>query len=385
MAQNPNAQISLEQFKLRLEIWRDAIPIYEGGTTFLSHFLQTCDKFVENLMTSDDAINTSLFALIKSKIRGEALALIVSNSPANWATCKTLLINRYSDASSEELLFSKLNTCYQLPNQSYESYADEIKQRLNKLKEHVQLNIQDAQLIMMKFNFYENVAKNVFISGIREPYHTHLTHFELGDIEACLAKCRRLESYEQQAAFLNFTRQREIKPKPNGFGMGTQSRNSNPFNVPGTSGNGNFFRPFQPQPVTARAPPRALTNFENNFGKGSNNQPGQQNYRFTPMSMGAGNTSGLKGNLVGRSNNLPTSNNNVAKPNNFVPRGSNFFRNTGPSHFISEELYNQEEQEETPECQGELPFINDNVDDQGNGEIADAENFQGDRDFTKGT
>ncbi|KAI4491924.1 hypothetical protein M0804_003316 [Polistes exclamans] len=270
-----------------------------------------------------------------SKIRGEALDLIVSNSPENWAACKTLLINKYSDASSEELLFSKFNTCYQLPNQSYESYADEIKKRLNKLKEHVRLNIQDAQLFIMKFTFYENVAKNVFISDIREPYHTHLTHFKLGDIEACLAKCRSLESYEQQAAFLNFTKQREIKPKPNVFG--------------------------------------------------TNNQPGQQNYRPTPMSVGAGNTSGLKGNLIGRSNNLPTSNNNIARPNNFVPKGSDFFRNTGPSNFISEELYNQEEQEETPECQEELPFINDNVDDQGNGEMADAENFQGDRNFAEGT
>ncbi|KAI4481998.1 hypothetical protein M0804_009017 [Polistes exclamans] len=179
----------------------------------------------------------------------------------------------------------------------------------------------------MKFTFYENVAKDVFISGIREPYHTHLTHFELGVIEACLAKCRRLESYEQQAAFLNFTKQRE------------------------------------PQPVTARAAPRFTTNFGNNFGKGAKNQPGQQNYRPTPKSVGAGNTSGLSGNLVGRSNNLPTSNNNVTRPNNFVSRGNDFFRNTGPSNFISEELYNQEEQEETPECQEELPFINDNVDD----------------------
>ncbi|KAI4476586.1 hypothetical protein M0804_013480 [Polistes exclamans] len=123
-------KLVLVQFKLRLEIGRDTVPIYEGGTRFLSHFLQTCHMFVENLITNDDAINTSLFALIKSKIRGEALDLIVSNNPTSWAACKTLLIKRYNDASSEELLFSKLNKCYQLPNQSYETYADKIKQRL---------------------------------------------------------------------------------------------------------------------------------------------------------------------------------------------------------------------------------------------------------------
>lgn len=85
MAQNQAAgQITLEQFKLRLAIWRDAIPIYEGGTKLLSHFLQTCDKFVENLATTEEALNTALFALIKSTIRGEALNLIVANNPRTW-------------------------------------------------------------------------------------------------------------------------------------------------------------------------------------------------------------------------------------------------------------------------------------------------------------
>ena len=46
-----------------------------------------------------------------------------------------MLINRYSDVSSEELLFNKLSVCYQKANQSFENYADEIKLRLNRLKD----------------------------------------------------------------------------------------------------------------------------------------------------------------------------------------------------------------------------------------------------------
>ena len=65
--------LTVEQFKLRLTIWRDAIPIYEGGTRLLSHFIQMGNKFVENMATANNAINEALFALIKSKIRGEAL------------------------------------------------------------------------------------------------------------------------------------------------------------------------------------------------------------------------------------------------------------------------------------------------------------------------
>ena len=54
--------------------------------------------------------------------------------------CKTLLINRYSDPSSEDFLFNRLSTCHQRSNQTYEKYADEIKYRLNKIKEHILLH-----------------------------------------------------------------------------------------------------------------------------------------------------------------------------------------------------------------------------------------------------
>ena len=135
--------------------------------------IQTCDKFVENVATADNAINEALFALIKSKIRGEALDLIVVNNRATYAACKTLLVNRFSDPSSEELLFNRLSVCYQLSNQSYEKYADEIKNRLNRLKEHIQLYNQDADSINIKNTFYENVAKNSFINGTNEPYHSY--------------------------------------------------------------------------------------------------------------------------------------------------------------------------------------------------------------------
>ena len=60
------------------------------------------------------------------QIRGEALDLIVANNPATYAACKTLLVNRFSDPSSEVLLFNRLSVCYQLSTQSYEKYADEI-------------------------------------------------------------------------------------------------------------------------------------------------------------------------------------------------------------------------------------------------------------------
>ena len=135
------------------------------------------------LYTAEPLVNESLYVFIKSKLGGEALDLLVVNDPEGWTECKRILINRYSDASSEELLFK--------------NYADEIKLRLNRLKEHIQLNNEDRQVFNMKISFYENGAKNTFINGIKEPYHSFLTHVELNDIEDCLHKCRRHDNHEQ--------------------------------------------------------------------------------------------------------------------------------------------------------------------------------------------
>ena len=198
-------QITVEQFKLRLSIWREAITMYKGGTRLLSHFIQQCDRFVQMLYTADPLVNESLYVLIKSKLRGEALDVVVNNSES-WTECKRILINRYSDANSEELLFNKLSVCYQKANQSFKNYADEIKLRLNRLKEHIQLNNENRQIVNMKISFYENVAKNTFINEIQEPYHSFLTQFELNDIEDWLNKCRRHDNHEQQANFLSYMR-----------------------------------------------------------------------------------------------------------------------------------------------------------------------------------
>ena len=167
-------QLTVEQFKLRLSIWREAIAAYERA----SHFIQQCDRFVQMLYTANPLVNESLYALIKSKLCGEALDLIVVNNPEGWTECKRILISRYSDPSSEELLFNKISVCYQKANQSFENNADEIKLRINRLKEHIQLNNENRQLVGMKISFYEKVAKNTFINGIKEPYHSFLTHFE---------------------------------------------------------------------------------------------------------------------------------------------------------------------------------------------------------------
>ena len=220
-----------------------------------------------------------------------------------------------------------------MSNQSYEKYADEIKNRL------IQLSTQDANSITLMNTFYEYVAKNTFINGIKEPYHSRLVHFDLDDIEACLTKCRKVDNHEQQAAFLSFVRHRENKSKQNNFGTAGNFKNTNPlatvrnikpFNVPGNS----FLS--QPRPATAPVPPKFMpVNFgNNNFGRNNNktNQP-------TPMSVNTRNTNRSGGNQANTINNLQSQ-------NNFKPRTNNVFKSTGPPNFISEELRYQQEQEE---------------------------------------
>ena len=148
----------------------------------------------------------------------------------------------------------------------------------------------------LKNTFYENIAKNTFINGILPPHRAYLIHFELDDIEACLVKCRQYDKHEQQAAFLDFVRQRENKSKSNIFSTNENSGKINPFGAPGTSKNTNSFvstrvNPFNNSPVTSRngntfshqpRPVAAPTNFGSN-AFGQNNQ--NRNYQPTPMSI----------------------------------------------------------------------------------------------------
>ena len=276
------------------------------------------------------------------------------------------------------------NKSIQRQNQTYEKYANEIKYRLNKIKEHVLLQNEDQNSINLKNTFYENITKNTFINGILPPHRAYLSHFELDDIEARLVKCRQYDNHEQQAAFLDFIRQRENKSKPNIFSMTENSRKINPFGAPGTSKNTNSFAPtrvnrFNNSPVTSGngntfsyqpRPVASSTNFGSN-AFGQNNQNG--NYQPTPMSINTRNTN--------RPNNNPPrpNNNSITQNNAFTPRGNHFFRSTG-------ELHNQQEQqEEEPVDYQNKTTINQEEIYSENSETNDHENFQQDVDATQAT
>ena len=353
--------LTAEQFKIRLSIWRDAIPTYEGGTRKLSHFISSCDELVQDLATNDERLNLALFSLIKAKLKDQALDLVLNNSPVGWAACKALLINRFSDPSSEEILINRLSTCYQQHNQTYEEYADEIKSRLNRIKEHVQLNESSATIKVSKIAGFEKKTKNIFIDGVKEPYHTYLMNFESANIEECLNRCRVYDDHQQNTSFLNFMRQKDFKPKNNStngnqkniFGNNMIPRNQNVFQP-----NQNVFQPrqnvFQPRSFIPQQQPQMP--FTPVF---KTNHPNQnEQYKPTPMSVNTRN-SYRPMNTFQKSNN--SNSQNIRHNSTFIPNKSNYFKSTGPPNFISEELFNQEEQV-MPEEQlihEETPFENE--------------------------
>uniref|UniRef100_A0ABD2W301 Uncharacterized protein n=1 Tax=Trichogramma kaykai TaxID=54128 RepID=A0ABD2W301_9HYME len=223
-------EITTEQYKLRLQVWRDTIPIYSGGNTYLSNFINQVDSFTTHLATSDAVLNAGIFAQVKTKIRGEALDVIVAEKPQTWVECRQLLIKRFSDPSSEQILYTKLFTCSQLANQNYENYADEIKTRLNKLKEYLQINLTDKNMIKMKSDFYDEICKNTFINGVKEPYHTYLINFETNNNEECLAKCHVYDNHHRQFTFLTFMsnqESRDSRMKGNNVNVSSRTQSKN--------------------------------------------------------------------------------------------------------------------------------------------------------------
>ena len=89
------------------DIWREAIPKYECDFQLILYSNAISLSWVSLLLNANTA-------LIKSNICSEALDLIVSNNPNTWLACKTILVNRFIEPSSENLLFNKLFPRYQV-------------------------------------------------------------------------------------------------------------------------------------------------------------------------------------------------------------------------------------------------------------------------------
>ncbi|KAK4885768.1 hypothetical protein RN001_002039 [Aquatica leii] len=194
-----------------INLAKEMIPQYEGGSRNLSYFLQQCDKFINTYKNSNKGeenctLNKLLFEICCSKLINAARDILATCDCSTWSNVKFALLNQ--------------------TNENYDTYYEKIKGKLQYLLEHISIHEQDVNLKIYKTNLYTRKALDTFKAGLLEPYQS---------LEDCLLQFRNYDNHKQLVSFLNFIRQKT--PIKSAHKSNTQNQN---FRTP-TSRNNAYF------------------------------------------------------------------------------------------------------------------------------------------------
>lgn len=329
-----------------INLAKEMIPKYEGGSKNLSYFIIQCEKFICTYRNStvgqeNCTLNKLLFELCCSKLTDAARDTLVVSNCKTWDQVKTTLLNRFGDPRNETLLLNDLTTCYQSNNENYDAYFEKIKGKLQQLLEHISIRESDLNLAQYKIIAHTQTALNTFKAGLLEPYRSHIADQTVNSIEECLLQLRNYDNYRQQVDFLNFMRNKSGKQnvntpikKPQQF---QPSFNAQTKRV----GNSNFYPNFNSNfnPNLNQNFNQNLNNFPRNYNQNFNSKFNNQHSRGFPQNGPKQNSSQIVGNNS-RQEPTPMS---ISTRNTFRQtqnRPNNHFQSRGPCNFISEELNN---------------------------------------------
>lgn len=360
---NSNIRNMAEISQIEMNMAKEMLPEYSGGSKNLAYFIRQVESYLSLLRKPDVncLFNRLLFEQVKAKLVGEARDVLISSDCCTWSQIKDTLLQRFGDPRSEELLLNDLATCYQLHNESYETYFERLKHKLQVLLEHVSIRTPNNDIRISKENMYTNQALSVFKSGVLEPYCSHLLNLPINSLEQALYECRKYDNNKAQISFMNFMRSKSkinahnnnsiSKPSfkqgkinyqprpslyyPNNFGT------NNVFDPHSNSNNNNFGQTTQTSQF-----PRGPINMPNQQKVPANfNIKKDQKYTPTPMSTTTRNS-------FSRQRPTPMS---TSTKHNFK---QNYFQPQSRPTFISEELFNVESPQENdiPYNEYECPF-----------------------------
>lgn len=319
-----NMAQQLNELKIRFEFAKTLVPEYHGGSKSLFYFISNTEKFLANFTFNDATLTDYFLQYVISQIKGEAKDLVILNNPPSWIALKTLLLNKYKDPRSEQLLLTNLTSCFQKHSQTFEQYATELQSRLQSLKECVSLNTEDGAERNAKNVMFDNIAKNTFIAGVKEPYNTYLMNLQPISLDDCINKCRIYDDLKQQTNYHNFLRNSTQKHQQKPSFKPPQIQQIPTFSQPIRPNFSNFSRPF-PEMQRPRAPFYQPQMRPNVFGPQNNSA--RQSQKPTPMSISTRQTP-IQQQIPFKSN--------------------NFFRPTGPPnpYIHIEEIHQQNAEQE---------------------------------------
>lgn len=313
---------------------------YPGGN--LSTFVNAVDnliKFLDKKLTLSQVylFNVSVLA----KVKNEARDYLNFHNETEWSGIRSALLRKYGDQRNEEILLSALRSTVQKQNESYLEYYDRVLLAQNDLMQYVQLHETDQNIIAFKRHFYQKQTLQVFCSGLNDPYHEYLMHFDLVSLEEALNKCRIYDNKIQEHKYMKYLRNSNDKHRPNVQKNNQPARNT--FSGPSFAFNP---RPPQMQNIPPMRYLQPQTNNQQKTFAGSVNKPIPQSSR---LPMNKQNFGTKPGSAMSRNTFKPTPMSvQTSVPNNFR-QNNNIFQSTSRPTFVSEELFNNEVDVETNE------------------------------------
>lgn len=319
--------------QIEMNMAKDMLPEYSGGSKNLAYFIKQVDTYINLLRKPDEncLFNRLLFEQVKSKLVGSARDVLITTNCNKWSDVKDALLRRFGDPRSEELLLHDLTTCFQKHNEAYEDYLENIKRKLQVLIEHVNIHTQNHEVRVNKEIMYAMQALSTFKAGVLEPYCTHLISLNVNTLEEALFACRKYDNERAQVGFMTFMRNKS-KPPTSFKKPFSNAQNRNPAQNSFSSRPSTNFFPIYNKP-THQVQNAQQNVSSNNFPRGPINiqtRPVQQkfptnsqvfkkpDYKPTPMSISTRNTFSR-------------------------PQQNNYFRPQSMPTFVSEELFNVEQ------------------------------------------
>lgn len=380
-----------------LKLFGDLLPKFSGNSHELQSFIVEIENYIEKFgSTGNSRINQYCFAMIKSRIIDEARIIINSGPiPNSWVELKQALINKFGFRINFDVLQDQYQNLRRTHKESLLDFLERIK--------HTKLQF-DYQLQMQGFNMnelviYRNISEKIGHRVIYNNVDENVRNLLDSNVKNFDDTCKMLENREIKRQQLNFIpnfksfshsppmkNERINFPNHNILQQTNYNQNRNFSMQPNrnlaqskffTNNEGYSNFPSQPLQMQSRrdiTQPKFFTN-DQVFGKPPDVFKPNPNYRPNnrpePMSV--------------RTRILPTKRPNEStsirqKKPNYQPR-ENHFRPNAPPNFISEELYNTEQQNESFENeQYDVDFDQNHDTDYQNSEQAQSynvdQNFQ---------
>lgn len=149
---------------IKIEVLVNMIPKFDGNKLTFYDFLDNCD--LANSLAHND-IKQILLTIIKSKIFGNARALIRNREFDSWEELRSHLVETYSDRRSRAQWQLELSLCKQLQNESVTAYAYRIENCLVRLTNSLDSSLSNTER-QANVKLIRDQALTTFLLGLNK-------------------------------------------------------------------------------------------------------------------------------------------------------------------------------------------------------------------------